>query len=119
MKELKFSKAQKEILLKALKENFNSKYSKELYRQMYHNLSKVDRHFFTTTWSRGAWICISSMHEFDKEDEAYNEYETAKLFGKELEQPTLSKQYKLWHDLEVRIRAAWDQNRTLEIIFEE
>lgn len=55
----------------------------------------------------------------DKEDEAYNEYETAKLFGKEPEQPVLSKQYKLWHDLEVRICAAWDQNRTLEIVFEE
>lgn len=107
------------MLLQILKERFDAKYDTSLYHQMYHDLSKTNKHFFTPTWSRGAWICVSGYRKYDAEDLLRDEYETAKLMGEEPEKPEFSKGYELWHDLEVRIRTAWDQNRTLEIVFEE
>lgn len=94
MKEIVFNSEQKVMLLEILKSRFGDKYDDAIYHQIYHDLNRTDKHFFTPKWSRAAWIVI--FHS---------------------DKPKPSKEYELLHDLETRIREAWDKNETMQIIF--
>ena len=116
MEELVFNLEQKEILLKLLKTN-NSKYDTALRNQIYHDLSKTNKHFFTPKWSCCAWKSIFSVPEFREEDNVREDYELFSVIDKNTPKPKLSKRYELYHDLKTRIRESWDRNITEEIVF--
>ena len=118
MEELVFNLEQKEILLKLLKDEIDhSTYDTALKRQIYHDLSKNNKHFFTPKWSRRAWISINRAPEFREEDDMRGDWEFLCIISKNPPKPKLSKRYKLYHDLETRIREAWDKHITMEIVF--
>ena len=117
MEELVFNLEQKEILLELLKDNFNDKFNMALIHQIYHDLNKINKHFFTPKWSRCAWISLFHTSEFREEDKARENYELFSMIGKNPPKPKLSKRYEFYHDLETRIREPWDRNITVEIVF--
>lgn len=120
MEELVFNLEQKEILLKLLKDEIDhSTYDTALKRQIYHDLSKTNKHFFTPKWSRRAWISIFSVPEFREEDNVREDWELSRIVGENPPKPKFSKRYKLYHDLETRIREPWDRNITVEIVFKD
>lgn len=118
MKELVFNSEQKQILLELLKTNFGTQFDHSLYHQMYKVFSETDRHWFTVTWSRQAYIALGHGYFiFKTEDRLYEDWEFNNLCGIKSPKPKTSKKYKLWKDLITRIREPWDNNETYQIIF--
>ena len=111
---------QKNILLECIRENFDDKYQDSLYKQMFKKLSENNKYFFTITWSRAAKIATehnSKYTFFEKERKAEDEYDFLVICEKKPEKPKLSKEYKVFRDLQERIGEAWDRNITMEIVF--
>lgn len=118
MKELVFNSEQKQILLDFLKMHFEAKFDHSLYHQMFKVFSETDRHWFTVTWSRQAYIALGyGSFVFKTEDHLYEDWEFRGLCGIKSPKPRTSRKYQLWRDLIARIREPWDNNETYQIIF--
>jgi hypothetical protein len=119
MKEIVFNSEQKEILLEFLKRQFDAKYDKSIYHQIYKALKDANKHFFTPTWSRSCWIAVDAgWHIYRGECEAADRYELRTIMGHQATKPKLSKSFELWRDLNERIRIPWNKNATYQIIFQ-
>lgn len=123
-----FNHKQKEILLRSLVDYTNWKESgrsdtKSVCRQAIAALRKSDIHFLTPHWSRSLWIGLTcspySRALFFENTIAFSNFQFLMECGQKIEEPRLNKDFKNYKDLEDRLRKAWDDNKTYNIVFKD